>query len=85
MRVYYFDDAGDRSGRPDKPPFFTLGGFGIDADELPLLKGSIQTTAFNVGFNSAYPSELKFSHVGLNRDPEKKPNWMIRVRPHDSG
>ncbi|UQB90879.1 MULTISPECIES: DUF3800 domain-containing protein [Mycobacterium] len=78
MRLYYFDDAGDRSGRPDKPPFFTLGGFGIDADQLPLLKGSIQTTAFNLGFNSTYPSELKFSHVGLNRDPDRKPNWMIR-------
>ncbi|TDH56317.1 DUF3800 domain-containing protein [Mycobacterium eburneum] len=78
VRVYYFDDAGDRSGRPDKPPFFTLGGFGIDADEIPQLKNSIATTALRLGFASNYPYELKFSHVGLNRDPEKKPNWMIR-------
>ena len=78
MRLYYFDDAGDRSGAPDKPPFFTLGGFGIDADDLATLKESVRERALMLGFISQHPFELKFSHVGLNKDRKTNANWMIK-------
>ncbi|PVB44316.1 DUF3800 domain-containing protein [Mycobacteroides abscessus] len=78
VRVYYFDDAGDRSGDPARP-FFVLGGFGIDADHLPDLKKRIQGVAARHQFWFHHPSELKFSHVGRNSDNNKRrPHWMIR-------
>jgi Protein of unknown function (DUF3800) len=76
--VYYFDDAGDRSGDPTKP-YFTMGGFGIDGDYLPQLNAQVKAAAIAHGFLFNHPAELKFSHVGLSKDNKpKRPHWMIR-------
>lgn len=78
MRIYYFDDSGDRSGDPQNP-YFVIGGFGIDAEDLPLLKRRLQTVTNAYGFSLGYPAELKFNHVGRGTDNKpRKPHWMIR-------
>lgn len=78
MRIYYFDDSGDRSGDPQSP-FFVLGGFGIDADQLPLLKRRLLRVTAAYGFHLGHPAELKFNHVGRGSDNKpRKPHWMLR-------
>lgn len=74
MRAYYFDDSGDRS--PDnRPPFFVMGGFGIDADQLPELQARTRKVAATFGLTLKHPVELKFNHVGRNEgDVESKPH-----------
>lgn len=79
MRVYYFDDAGDRAQRTDKDPWFVLGGFGIDAEEIPLLNQLVRNTSSKYGLDLDYPREIKFYHIGKSghgKNPNKR-NWMV--------
>ncbi|SNS50663.1 DUF3800 domain-containing protein [Rhodococcoides kyotonense] len=79
MRLYYFDDSGDRANDPTKP-YFVMGGFGIDADDLPKMQQVVRNAAVSYGFPLSYPSELKFSQVGRSKDNKpNKPHWMIRA------
>ncbi len=77
VRLFYVDDAGDRSNDPEKP-FFVLGGFGIDADDFGQFSQLVKGTAEAHGFVFDHPAELKFSHVGKTKNSERSPNWMIR-------
>lgn len=77
-RIYYFDDSGSRVPR-EGAPFFVLGGFGIDMDDVPELKERVQKAAERYGFKLEHPSELKFQHVGTLKDNGKHPHWMIRA------
>jgi uncharacterized protein DUF3800 len=61
------------------PLFFVLGGFGIDANDVPSLKSRIREVAFDHAFCFDHPAELKFSHVGKTRNTMQSPNWMIRA------
>lgn len=79
MRVYYFDDSGDR-GKDPNAPYLVVGGFGIDADKLPKLKAEVARVAGKFGFPLSHPSELKFNQVGRKKDDKpNKPHWMIRA------
>ena len=79
MRIYYFNDSGDRSGDPTKP-FFALGGFGIDATQVPELGRRIRSVAERYGMPLGHPVELKFNQVGRSKDNKpSKPHWMIRA------
>lgn len=79
MRVYYFDDSGDRSGDPTKP-YFALGGFGIEAARVPELGSKIRAVAERYGMPLGHPVELKFNQVGRSKDNKpRKPHWMIRA------
>lgn len=80
MRLFYFDDSGSRIPNKPEAPFFCLGGFGIDAEDVPELQKIVRETAKCYGLTLQYPSELKFQHVGTMRDSNpKKPHWMIRA------
>lgn len=78
MRVYYIDDSGNRSSDTTRP-FFVLGGFGIDSDQLAHLQAVIRDTTTRFGLSLKHPCELKFNNVGRSKDSERKPNWMVRV------
>lgn len=79
MRIYYFDDSGDRGNDPNVP-FLVVGGFGIDADQLPALKKAVTDAANCFGFRVEYPNELKFNQVGRGRDNKpSRPHWMLRA------
>lgn len=83
MRLYYFDDSGDRSRDPDRP-YFVLGGLGIDAADVPELNKRVTRTAETYGMTLAYPTELKFNQVGRHQDRKpSKPHWMWRAGLHD--
>lgn len=78
MRLFYFDDSGSRVPGKGKP-FFVLAGFGIDSDDLPLLKRAVTQQARFYGMELGYPTELKFHHVATLRDNKPtKPQWMLR-------
>lgn len=78
MRFFYVDDSGIRKYRPEAP-YFVLGGFGIDSDSVPRLGEIVREVSNSYGMDLAYPSELKFQHVGVPYDKENKPQWMIRA------
>lgn len=79
MRLYYFDDSGDRSRDPKKP-YFVLGGFGIDAAAVPQLNKNVTQTAESFGMELSYPIELKFNQVGRQGDRKpSRPHWMWRA------
>lgn len=79
MRVYYFDDSGDRGNDP-AAPFLVVGGFGIDAEQLPKLKAEVLRVTSQFSFPATHPSELKFNHVGRRKDDKaNKPHWMLRA------
>lgn len=83
VRVYYFDDSGDR-GKDPNAPYLVVGGFGIDADQLPALKAEVLKVAEKFGFPMSHPSELKFNQVGRKKDDKpNKPHWMIRAGLND--
>ncbi|PNI10097.1 hypothetical protein CXX84_01045 [Arthrobacter sp. AFG7.2] len=78
MRIYYFDDSGDR-GKDPNAPYLVMGGFGIDADQVHVLQANVRRAANGFGFRMQHPHELKFNHVGRNSDNKSnKPHWMIR-------
>lgn len=81
MRIYYFDDAGQRAkNNASGDKYFVLGGFGIDADRVPLLKAKVTHVASEYGMPLVHPTELKFNHVGRSSDNKpSKPHWMIRA------
>lgn len=78
MRVYYFDDSGERRLNKDAP-FFIMGGFGIDADQVPVLGRAVKGAAAAYGLTLSHPAELKFNHVGRLKDNDRKPQWMLRA------
>lgn len=49
MRLFYFDDSGSRIPNKPEAPFFCLGGFGIDAEDVPKLQQIVRETAANYG------------------------------------
>lgn len=83
MRVYYFDDSGNRAN-DSRNPYLVIGGFGIDADQVPTLRRNVQMAALAYGFPTRHPYELKFNQVGRGRDNQpNKPHWMIRAGLED--
>lgn len=79
MRLYYLDDSGFRGAGNLESPYFVVGGFGVDVDELPYLQRQMTSVAKAYGMKLGYPSELKFSHVGREKDTAEDPNWMVRT------
>lgn len=78
MRIYYFDDSGFRKFTPGSP-FFVLGGFGVDANQIPSLNNKLKNVARSYGMTLEYPNELKFNQVGRQKDNKpSKPHWMLR-------
>jgi hypothetical protein len=79
VRIYYFDDSGDR-GKDPNSPYLVLGGFGIDADRVHEMQRNVRAAALSFGFQMTHPQELKFNQVGRNADNKpNKPHWMIRA------
>lgn len=79
MRIYYFDDSGDRAQKSDNSPWFVLGGFGIDAAEVPMMNAHVVNKSRQFGLELEYPKELKFYHIGKaghGKAPHKR-NWMV--------
>lgn len=79
MRIYFFDDSGDRAQRTDESPWFVLGGFGIDSEFIPGLNERVRMTAKSFGLSLDYPKEIKFYHIGKSSHgkQEHKRNWMV--------
>lgn len=71
MRMYYFDDSGDR-GKDPNAPYLVFGGFGIDADRVVEMQRNVRAATQGFGFNLEHPLELKFNQVGKNFD--NRPN-----------
>lgn len=79
MRTYYFDDSGKRSLDP-ACPYFVVGGFGINANELPLLKNGLESVCHMYGFKTGYPRELKFNLIGRQKDNRaSRPHWLLQA------
>ena len=78
MRVYYFDDSGDRGGNPDKP-WLVVAGFGTNADKIPEIAAKVRGAAQRYNLSLEYPAELKFYHVGKTGHDKKRGrrNWMV--------
>ena len=79
MRVYYFDDSGNRGNDPQNP-YLVIGGFGIDADQVHELRRRVHNACLSYGFPTTHPNELKFNQVGRGKDNNpNKPHWMLRA------
>lgn len=76
MRLYYFDDSGSRTANKDQP-YFVLGGFGISALDLPVLRAGVTQVANSYGMSLRYPVELKASHAGNLKKQDA--NWMLKA------
>lgn len=76
VRLYYFDDSGDRGRNKDDSPWLVIGGFGIDAEEVPQLAEGVRQTARRFGLGLEHPAELKFQHVGKSKHGKHR-NWML--------
>lgn len=77
MRVFFLDDAGNRSAKSQER-YFALGGFSVDADEIHLLR-EVQSQLWELhGGLGAPGDEIKFSHVGSIRNRPAKPNPLVR-------
>lgn len=65
MRIFHFDDSGNKvSARDDR--YFCLAGFSIDASDLPkleMLRNSMWDVLPGLGLAG---DELKFAHVGMD-------------------
>ncbi|MEN9961841.1 MAG: hypothetical protein RIS66_254 [Actinomycetota bacterium] len=78
MRIFFFDDSGQKKGH-DIDRYLCVAGFSIEAPDLPLLT-HYQQEMWLLHEDLGKPGdELKFSHVGKGRDTEKKPNPLVRV------
>lgn len=78
MRLFFLDDAGN-SNVKSNDRYFGFGGFSIGATELPNLR-NIHVQAWTEHEDFGEPGdELKFSHVGADRNKRGKPNPLHRV------
>jgi len=78
MRVFYFDDSGQKTGYTiDR--YLCVAGFSVAASEVPLLaRYQREMWLMHEGLG-AQGDELKFAHVGKPTDTQKKPNPLVRV------
>lgn len=77
MRVFFLDDAGNRTAKSSER-YFALGGFSVDADEIHLLREVQQELWQQHEGLGALGDEIKFSHVASIRDRPNKPNPLVR-------
>lgn len=79
MRIFYFDDSGNKVSTGQGNRFFCLGGFSIDAQDLPLLKHH-RDVMWKKHPGLGLPNdEMKFAHVASERDRPGKSNPLVRV------
>lgn len=78
MRVFFFDDSGQKTGI-DIDRYLCVAGFSVSAADLPLVSEyQREIWSLHDGLG-ARGDELKFAHVGIPKDTEKKPNPLVRV------
>ena len=78
MRIFFFDDSGQKKGY-EIDRYLCVAGFSIAASDLPLLT-LYQQEMWSLHDGLGLPGdELKFSHVGRGSDTEKKPNPLVRI------
>ncbi len=78
MRIFFFDDSGQKKGY-EMDRYLCVAGFSIAAADLPMLtQYQREMWLYHEGLGLS-GDELKFSHVGKGSDTEKKPNPLVRV------
>ena len=78
MRVFFLDDSGNKV-RSDRERYFCLGGFSVLGEDVPVFE-QIQSALWALHDGLGLPGdELKFAHIGSDRDTKRKPNPLVRI------